>query len=306
MGLLTETMIVLFTIILLGYFLNKINILDEITNKKLSEIIIKVTSPMLIISAALGSNGEVNKSYIIKVFIAGIFLYALLIILAKFLVVVFGLRKDNRYIYENLITFVNAGFMGFPVISAVYGNFAIFPFSIINMPSNILIYSYAVYLIEKGEEASCKKINIKNIINPGFISSILALLIFIIDIKVPTMVKEVFTMVGNSTIPFSMMLIGSSLALIPIKDVFLEYRTYILAFSKLIIVPLIVYYISRIIVFDDMILGFLTISAALPSASMIVMLTSGYKDKNRVAAQGIFITTIMSIITLPVIVKLLL
>ena len=127
-----------------------------------------------------------------------------------------------------------------------------------------------------------------------------------IDIKVPIIIEKIFTMVGNETIPFSMMLIGSSLALIPIKDVFSEYKTYILVFLKLIIVPVIVHYISRIIVKDETILGFLTISAALPSASIIVMLTSGYKDKNKVAAQGVFITTIMSIITLPIILKLLL
>ena len=306
MGLLTETMIVLFTIILLGYFLNKINIFDEKTNKKLSEIIIKVTSPMLIISAVLGDKGQVNRGYIMKILLAGIFLYALLIILAKLLVKVFRLGKSNRYIYENLLIFANTGFMGFPVISALYGNFAIFPFSILNMPLNILVYSYGVYLIEKGEEKGGKKFNIKNIINPGVISSILALIIFMIDIKVPTMIEKIFTMVGNATIPFSMMLIGSSLALIPIKDVFSEYKTYILVFLKLIILPIIVYYISKIIVKDETILGFLTISASLPSASIIVMLTSGYKDKNKVAAQGVFITTIMSIITLPIILKLLL
>ena len=65
---------------------------------------------------------------------------------------VLGLGKSNRYIYENLLIFANTGFMGFPVISALYGNFAIFPFSIINMPLNILVYSYGVYLIEKREK----------------------------------------------------------------------------------------------------------------------------------------------------------
>lgn len=306
MGLLTETMIVLFTVIMLGYYLNKINILDKKTNEKLSEIIVKVTSPMLIISSVLGNDGEMNKSYIIKVFISGIFLYTLLIILAKFLVRIFGLRKNNIYIYESLIIFANVSFMGFPVISALYGDAAIFPFSIINMPINILLYTYAVYLIEKGEEKDNKKFNINSIINTGVISSVLALIIFMLDIKVPIIIEKIFSMVGSATIPFSMMLIGSSLALIPIKDVFSEYKTYVLAFLKLIILPIIVYYISKIIIKDETILGFLTISAALPSASMIVMLTSGYKDKNKVAAQGVFITTIISIITLPIIAKLLL
>lgn len=306
MGLLTETMIILFVIIVIGYYLNKVDILDEKTNKNLSEIIIKVTSPMLILSAVLNNEEKMDKVYILKVFMAGLFLYVLLIILSKLLTFIFGFRKDNGYIYENLIIFANTSFMGFPVISALYGDFAIFPFSIINMPTNILIYTYAIYLIQKGEKNQNKKFELNSIINTGVISSILALVIFMMDIKVPKMIEEILNMVGSATIPFSMMLIGSSLALIPIKDVFSEYKTYIFSLVKLIILPIIIYFISKMVIKDETILGFLTISAGLPSAAMIVMLTSGYKEKNKIAAQNVFITTIISIITLPIIVKLLL
>ena len=301
MGLLTETMIVLFTIIALGYFLNKINILDEKTNESLSDIIIKVTSPMLIISSVLRSNGEMDKGYIMKVLLSGIFLYALLIVLAKILVKLTGISKEHGEIYENLIIFGNISFMGFPVISALYGVSAIFPFSIINMPINFLLYSYGAYTIEKGSGSKGEKFKCKNLINPGVISSILALVIFLLDMNVPDIAKRVFSIVGDSTIPFSMMLIGSCLAIIPIKDIFSEYRTYILTFLKLIVLPILVYFISEIFIKDKTILGFLTVSVSLPSASMLVILSSKYKEKNKIAAQVVFITTVLSIVTVPII-----
>lgn len=311
---LIETMLVLFIVIIVGYVANKKGILDKNSNAKLSDLVLKITSPALIISSVLNSEQTGDKKEIFNMLFAGVILYLSLILISKLIIKVFRLNNENGAIYELMLVFVNATFMGYPILSAIYGENAIFSFSILHMPFNILIYSYGVYQFQKdrtkaanlSKEQNKNSVDWKILINPGIISAVIALIIFLFDLKFQAVIKEAFSLVGGATVPISMMLIGSSLALIPLKDVFSDSKIYILSAIKLIVMPFIIYFLANLIFKDETIVGFLTVSAALPTASMIVMFANQYNKNIKSASSGVFITTILSIITIPVIISLLL
>ena len=120
-----------------------------------------------------------------------------LIIISKLIIKVFRLNNENGAIYELMLVFVNATFMGYPILSAIYGENAIFSFSILHMPFNILIYSYGVYQFQKDrtKDANSSKDQNKNsidwkiLINPGIISAVIALIIFLFDFKFPRLLR---------------------------------------------------------------------------------------------------------------------
>ena len=302
-----DTMMVLFGIIILGYFINKVGILDERTNNKLSELVIKVTCPMLIISSVLNKAQIENKKEIFKILFLGFILYGFLILFSKIILKIFRLKDKSNSIYEMLIIFCNMGFMGYPIVRVIYGEQAVFPFSILHIPFNILIYSYGIYLINKNEDRNKQeevKTKYKVFLNPGIIASIMALIIFSFEIKLPKFLENLFYIVGESTVPFSMILIGSSLAMIPLKDIFKDYKIYIVSLIKLILLPFVIYLMSKLFISNKEIIGYLILSSALPSGSTIVMLANQYNKGIKAASLGVFITTALSIITIPIIVVL--
>ena len=302
---LIETMLVLFAIIMLGYLLNKLGILRAESNSIISELIVKVTAPILVISSVCNTGDATDKGQIIKIFFIGIIFYILLIAFSQVIRKVFCLKGDSWNIYSLMLIFTNTAFVGYPVLKALYGDYAIFASSILHMPFNVLLYSYGVYMIQ-GNKMAKREFKIKEVLNTGVISAIIALIIFLFGIKVPRILQEILTMVGGVTTPLSMILIGSSLALIPIKHVFSDIRVYIVSVIKLVIMPIITYFIANFFTNDSFIISQLTIATALPAGSMIVMLATQYKGEIKAASTGVFITTVLSIITIPSMVYLLL
>jgi malate permease and related proteins len=295
-----NTMVVLFGILVLGYAINKLGILDEYANRKISELVVKVTAPMLVIKAVCGDSVIVNKKDIIFAFILGIILYCALPIFARIVVKAFRIEKKDWGTYQLLLIFANTGFMGYPILKSLFGDGAIFYSSIVNMPFNILIFSYGIYLITMDSNEKLK-FNPKDLLNPGVISCVIALIIYFSDIKVPSTIVNILTPVGDSTIPLSMMVIGSSLAMVPLKDVFRVPKIYPLTLVKLLIMPVITYFILNRLMDNHYVIGMITIIVGLPSGSMTVMLSNQYNGNTKLASIGVFITTLASLITVPLI-----
>lgn len=297
-------MIVLFSMILLGYFINKLKILDKNTNNKLSELILKITTPALIINSALGQSPSISRKEIITILLLGIGLYLFLIVFGRLIVTVFQMKGENSGIYQLMIIIANTGFIGYPVLSALYGNSSIFPFSILHIPFNVVLFSYGIYITQKGKENI--KFDIKSAVNPCVIAALISLLIFLLEIRVPEIFNRIFGLIGETTIPLSMLLIGSFLASINIKDIFIDFKIYIISIIKLLVLPFIMYFLSKLIIDNNLIIAYLTLSVALPTGPSIMIMVNQYSKNEDKAAVGVFITTILSIVTIPLIIYILL
>lgn len=300
--ILAETMCILFSTIIVGYIVYHLGILTEDANKKLSELIVDITSPAMIIGSVCNQTAD-NKSEVLQIFLIGIALYLFYIIFAKAAVIPLRLNKKDSKLYELMLIFMNNSFIGYPIFRVLYGETAVFYASILHMPFNVLIYSYGVYMINGGK-TDTKNLNVKNILNPGVISSIIALVIYMMQIPVPRAAAATINMIGDSTIPLSMMLIGASLATVPVKNVLTSYKIYILSIIKLIILPAVAFFIISFITNNNFIIGMVTVSAGLPAGSLIVMLASTYNGNVKDSSVGVFLTTFLSVITIPFMVYL--
>lgn len=301
-GVIFNQMIILSIVMVIGYVANKKDILNEMVNKKISSLILNITSPALILSSVLNQDKKGDYTVLLLVVFLGICLYIILPFIGIFIGKILKVEKEDEKLYQFMTIFANVGFMGFPVIESIYGTEAVFFAAIINLIFNVLCFSYGVYLISDNDKVS---FDIKLLLNPGIVVSIFSIIIYITGVKFPFVIKETSAIVGEITVPLAMMLIGSSLAQIPIKDVFSEKRLYPYTFIKQIVIPIIIYFILKPFVINQMILGVIVILSAMPVGTIAIMFTNEYGGNVSLASKTIFITTISSVITIPTLVYIL-
>ena len=295
-----QTMLKLFLLLVLGFVLFKFHIFDEYTNKKISALIVNVASPMLIISSIAGVEGN-DKSIVFLMIGAGILMYIGFIILGKIINRIFPFPKKDWPVYECMVVFANTGFMGYPVLLDVFGQEAVFYASLIHMAFNFFVYTYAIMCLTKGDDSEFK-LNFKQLLTPGIVLIFIGILIYLFDIQLPSVLMDTINSVGSLTAPLSMMMIGSSLAVYPIKDSFTDWRSYVFAFVRLIIVPFVTMIVCRLLHINPYYANITIITNAMPVGSMVLMLATQYNANVKIVTRNIVVSTLLSVITIPIVV----
>lgn len=294
----------LFIIMALGYFMMKMSILNEEVNKKLNYIVLSITTPCLILSSVFSEN-TISKSTVLYVLVVAIVVYLLLPIVSFLLIKLMHIKKTQQGLFIFMTIFSNTGFMGFPVMKAIFGNTAVFYTAIFNMLFNIEVFTLGVLLMGYGNNQKIQ-LKPKNLLSPGIISSILAIFIYFLDISCPSFLVEACNSVGNMTTPLAMMLIGASLSSISFREIFGEWVIYPYTFIKQILLPFIAFPIICFFIQDPLIQGVTLINLAMPVGNSAVLFATEYNGNVVLAAKTVFMTTLFSVITIPLIVAFLL
>lgn len=295
-------MCTLFVIMMTGYIGNKLGVLDDTGNKKYSSLVVNITAPALILASASDSNLTGSKSDALFVLLIACGMYAFLILVSLLDRWLFRLPKGRDGVYRFMTVFGNNAFMGIPVVEAVFHN--VFYAALFNLPNNILIYSYGGYLLSKDAKSTNggkrPVFSWKNVCNPGVIAAVTALVMFLAGLRFPEPVTDTLNTVGAITTPLSMLVIGSSLASLPLKETFANVRVYVFSLYKLVVLPVIIWLIGRMFIDSFMVLGVLVIISAMPCAAVTVMLCNEYGNDAELAARYVFVSTVLSVITIPV------
>lgn len=294
---LLQQMVILFVYMMIGYVACKKEYFDQEFGKKLSWLVVNVANPMLAISAVVNNEEQIAKKDFYVTVLLAICFYAFFLILAQILPRLIGVQKSDIGGYKMMTTFNNIGFMGFPVIAAAYGNGALIyavPFSIM---FNILCYTWGIQTLCGGGE----KGNWKRIINIGTISGIISIVLFFMQIPVPKMICSLSAGLSNLTGPLSMLVIGISIAAMELKDLFTDVKLLKFALIKLLAVPVAAMLLVCQVIDNRLICEVFLVMMATPAASMCAMLSQQYGGDYELAAKGVALTTILSVVTMPIV-----
>lgn len=296
----------LFSLLIVGYFLNKKKILDSHINTGLSALLLNATNPALILSS-LGATGGVAKGDVSKLLIFGLCFYIMLPVIAWIVVHLLRIHPSKRSIAQLLIIFSNTGFMAIPILQTLYGDVSVFYSNILNLPFNFLFFSYGVYLINRENIISSaeggqtgQKLNWRKFINPGIIASAIALILYFCEIRLPKVANETFSFLGNMTPPLSMIILGSVLAEYPLSSIFKDLKINLMLVLKQLLLPVAATVLAHLVFIDPVITGIITLTFAMPCATMTVMLSKEYKSDTLTASAGVVFTTVLSLITIPI------
>lgn len=289
--------IVLSTIMVIGIYSRKKEIITSEINKGLSEFLVSVTLPLLIFSSF---NFKLTPKIIHNAEL--IFLYSLVIhIVLALLSIVFSIKNkhDKKKIIKFVMVFSNCAFIGYPVMKALYGQTGVFYTAIYGIPFNLIMFSIGVMFFKKASMVSSMK---TAVIYPGTIATVLGLLLNIFAIHIPMPIFKGINLVGSMTTPLSMIIVGCMLAEVKIKDVFLGFDVYYATFLRLILAPFITFLILKLLRADRLMIQMCVVLESMPSAVLVSVFAEKYNGDSVLASKCVFISTILSIITIPLVV----
>lgn len=299
--LLLQQMIVLFLLMGIGFLCCKLKMITDEVSKKLSAIVVNIANPAMVLTGCMGDN-KIEGRELLLIAVLVIAVYIILVILALILPAMLKIDKKSRGTYQAMTIFSNIGFMGFPVVSALYGSSAILYAALFTIPYNVLIYTFGVSAMSTDENAGWKdSFSLKRVMNVGVIACIVTIIIYLLQIPIPEFIKSATTHLSNLTAPLSMMVIGASLASINIKKLFTDVKLLIFSAIKLLIIPVLGVLIIRQFVDNEMICGVCMVMLATPVGSMTAMLAQQYDGDYEMASKGVALTTILSVATMPVV-----
>lgn len=143
--LLFQTLLKLYVMLLLGFVLAKVRILDEHSNRSLSQMVVSVTYPLMLLYSMAGQPGE--RSTALIVLGGGFVFYFVMIAVAKIAARLLRVPEEKRREFECLMVFGNTGFVGAPLAQSFYGNAAFYEITLLNFAYYFLYNTYAVKLL---------------------------------------------------------------------------------------------------------------------------------------------------------------
>lgn len=299
--LLLQQMIIMFLLMSVGFLGSKIGMITEETSKRLSAIVVNIANPAMILVSGI-SDERMEGRELLSLTVVILAIYAVLLLLAYLLPVLLRVDPKSRGVYQAMTVFSNIGFMGYPIIAALYGSSAILYGALYSIPFNILIYTFGVSALRKkenGEEK--KKLSLKEVLNIGVITSIISLILYLWQIRVPGFLTDTLNYLGNLTAPLSMMVIGASMTSISLRELFTDVRLLLFSLIKLLLIPVLGMLLIRQVVTNEVICGVFMIMLATPAGSMTAMLAQEYDGDYETASRGVTLTTLLSVITMPVV-----
>ena len=296
-----QVMVVLFIIVVLGYALCKLGYMGEDFDRKLSSIVVDVTCPLLILSSVMGESLP-DRTLILPLLGVGFLTYVLLLVFGFFVPRLIAADRDDQGMIGFALMFANVGFIGYPIVSSIFGAKAVFYAALLNMPNTFFIFTAGVMLV-KGEY-SVRKLNLKLLFSPAMIAAFVAALLVALDVHMPEIVARPVTMVGNITVPAALMIIGSSMARLPLHDIIGSPKVYVASVVRLGVVPVSLYFLFKVCGVSDIVNEINTVVIAMPVASFGTMFCMKYGRNPALMTEMTFITTVGSIFTIPLITML--
>lgn len=298
--LMFEKIIVLFLLMVVGFIIMKAGMIDEKDCKGLSAIVINVANPAMILNASTSGEGSIAGKDLIVTALLAVGLYAILVMTASILPKVMRLKKEEAGCYKLMLVFSNIGYMGFPLIASLYGSEAVLYGAIFLMPFSVLIYTYGIKTIRLEKEKEGKG-NRGKLLNIGIISCLLTIIIYLSGIKLPSVINDTIGYLSSLTSPLSMIVIGASLATMNLKELVSDKKLILFSAIKLLVIPIIGCMLLKLVVTNELIRNVCMVILATPVASMVTMLAQQYDGDYELASKGIALTTLLSMITLPII-----
>lgn len=287
---------ILFIIMGIGFIAKKKNIIDEPTRRKLSELLLMVTMPAMILSSfQFEYSSEMLKN------VLTILAFALSAhIISLFLGILLYRRypENIKRVLKFITIFSNCGFMGFPLLESLYGKTGVFYGSIYIAVYNLFVWTVGVMLFSG--ERDLKSIR-KAVVNPGTIAVFMGMLLFVFSLRLPFPVAKALDMTGAMTAPLAMLIVGSILAGVDFKSLFSGFPLYYGVLIRNIILPLATAAILRVFGFDGVVYGVCVSVIAMPAGANTPIFAELYGGDSLFASKVVAFSTLFSIVSIPLI-----
>ena len=304
MSALLTKMVIFVVLMVIGYIGVRTKLLNSEFTKAASKLTMNVFMTASILNSVIANPPQLSGGELAKVMLACFVSVGFGYLISALVVRLLPFQRERKPLMELLISVTNTMFIGVPVAEPIFGSQAVFYIAMSCIPFNVFLYTYGVWRMNQSGERV--KLKWKNMVSVPLIATMAALLIFVLNIPMPGVVKELCNTLSAATMPMSMLVIGSSLGGVSLLDAFKEKSLYFASLMRLVLVPLLTLPVLKLITTDPVLLGAMVIIAGCPSAVMVTVLAIQYGRDAEYTSKGILLETFLSMATMPALVYFLL
>lgn len=284
--------LVIFIGILAGFICRKAGVLTEEGTGTLSGIVVKLILPFYLFSSIMNTGAGVDPGSVLLTIVLSAGMFLLSGVIALLVVPILKTPVSDRGVYLFELMCGNVTYIGIPVCAAVLGGSAAFYASLLNIPYNLICFSLGIFLL-------AGKLPLKKILNPAFLAGLFAAILHMLKIPLPDVFLDGCAFIGQATSPCAMLVIGSVLAGVPIRELFTEWRVIPYVFLRLAGIAVLVGLLVSFLDIDPILKGVLILMAAMPAATNSTMLCTIYGGNRELSAKLIFLSTALSAVSIP-------
>lgn len=299
--------IILAIVVLIGVIAGKFRIITVTSKDMLSKVIFNISLPLMLFTnfLRLEATPELLANSFVVLSVSG-FVILFLLLIGWTATRIFKLKGREAAIFKTHSMFGNTIFLGFPLIFALFGEEGLLYATMFQLVSNIIMWTVGVVVLTYGEGVNWRK-SMKRVLNPNTIAIVTGFIFFLLTIKLPDIILTPLSELGSSNTWLSMLYIGAMLyfsgatAFLKMKSV------YVLSFNRLILGPAIVIFFFWLFAAtglghpDKLVTSVVILEAAMPCMASVVIMARELGADDRLAVGNVFVSTIFSIFTLPLV-----
>lgn len=301
-----NSIITLALAMLVGFICIKTGYITKEQNNGMSKIVVRVTLPILVIISLTSLDFDREKLInSIHVLLISIVVVAVLFLIGTAIAKIAKMEKPQGVMHRCMTCFGNVVFMAFPLIQALYGAEGLLYAAIYELANDAFLWTVGVYKMTSiSKKENSLKSNLKNLLNPGTVAFAAAFIMMAFGLKFTGVVGTVLTGIGSVTTYMSMFFIGGTLALVDFRHIYRRVWLFVLTALKMVVIPVLLIFLLKIFNLDETVNSVIILQAAMPASTVLVVLGTEYGGDVLYCAEGVFITHLAGLITLPLIYSL--
>lgn len=297
--MIAQQVLVLFILIGVGFACGKKGILTDESSKKITDIVLYVVTPCVMISAFQREFSMHLLGNILITALCATASIAATVFIAK--LIFHDKNTARKKVLQFSAIFSNCGFMSLPLQKAILGDDGWFYGSIFVAVFNVIVWSYGLVMMSGNK----KQMSVKKLaFNPGIVGVLIALIIFVLRIKLPYIISQPIDYLAALNTPLPMLIIGFYLSQADLKKAFTDAGAYLAMAVRLAVVPLLSMFVMHLLNVDPTIMIACVIASSAPTAATTTMFAAKYGRDVELSVSIVASTTLVSIITMPLIVAL--
>lgn len=300
-GQLSSQIVLMFCLMLVGVLINRLHFMSAQTSSDLTNILLYIVSPCLIVQAFEQPYSGSRIEQFLLTGVGVLIAYVVYILIAKF---TFRKVSDHNLKRTSMYgsIFSNAGFMGVPLASSLFGNTGVF-FAVVSLAGfNIFNWTYGVSLFKKDPQDNNWRDGLKSaLLNPNIIAIVVGFIMFVCSFRFPSILNKTVSYVSSINTPLSMIVIGNSLANASFKKKDLSEPLWLALTLRNLIFPIIAIFILKFVGVKDVALMTTILMFACPTAGIVVLFTLQAHGNTAPGIALMSISTVISIATIPLV-----
>lgn len=310
-GIVLTQIAILSVVVVIGAIAAKFRVFTGESKDVLSKVIFNISLPLMLFTNffRMEATPRLIANSLTVLAVTG-FVILFLLLIGWTASRIFRLQGAEAAVFKTHSMFGNTIFLGFPLITALYGAEGLLYASMYQLVSTILMWTAGVIILSHGNGISWKK-SLSKVVNINTIATLAGLILFLLSVKLPAVILKPMTDLGAANTWLSMLYIGAMLVFSNVGGLLKKKSLYLISFSRLVIGPalliMIFYLIGTIAGFapDRLVSSVIILEASMPCMATVVIMAKEFGSDDSLAVGNVFVSTIFSILTLPIVVMVL-